>query len=488
MSKSRMTRRGFLGATAGIAAGGSFSKSWGMPSALWGNDASRPLPPRDNIVIRHAYVMTMDTAGDLPEADVHVIDGEIAAIGQGLDAPGARVVDGRSRIVLPGLVETHWHMWNSLLRSMAGDQPCCGYFPTSAKFGRAYTPHDMYCAVRISTAEALNAGITTIHDWCHNPQTPAHAEADLRGLRESGIRGRFSYGPKRDLPITQTIDLADVRRLHANWKSYANDGLLTLGLAWRGVQSGTSAPNGAIKFLEIPRDVYRAEYDTARELGLPMTAHINISTKIDVGHVKRLDQLGLLYEDLQLVHMLSSTPEEIAAVARANCSVSFSPYTEMRTGFGFSPAAAFLGAGVKVGLSVDTTALSGNANMFEIMKGMVNITNGLAQSEYKMSARQALELGTIGGARSLGMDHQVGSIKVGKRADMIMIDTRALNLGWFTDPAHMVVEAAQPSNVEWVMVDGRVLKSRGALTAVDVAQVITDAGQANAGLRERVKL
>jgi cytosine/adenosine deaminase-related metal-dependent hydrolase len=71
---------------------------------------------------------------------------------------------------------------------------------------------------------------------------------------------------------------------------------------------------------------------------------------------------------------------------------------------------------------------------------------------------------------------------------MIMIDTRALNLGWFTDPAHMIVEAAQPSNVEWVMVDGRVLKSRGALTAVDVAQVITDAGQANAGLRERVKL
>jgi 5-methylthioadenosine/S-adenosylhomocysteine deaminase len=490
MPQTGMTRRHFHFMTAGLAAAGSVLGTETLAAAAPKESGPRTLPRRENVVIRNAFVMTMDTAGDLPESDIHILDGRIVAVGKDLAAPGARVIDGRGRIVLPGLVETHWHMWNTILRSMSGDKSCCGYFPTSAKYGMAYTPQDMYAAVRLSTAEALNAGITTIHDWCHNPVTPAHAEADLRALKESGIRGRFSYGPQRGLPITKTINLADIKRLHADWKDYSNEGLLSLGLAWRGVQSGTNAPGGKIAFLEIPREVYMAEYTTARDLGIPMTAHINISTKIDTGHVTRLAQLGLLYKDLQLIHMLSSTPAEIAEVAKAGSPVSFSPYTEMRAGFGFSPATAFLEAGVPVGLSVDTTALSGDASMFEIMKGLVNITNGLAQNEFQMPARQALEIGTLHGARSLGLGDTIGSLVPGKRADVIMIDPRGLNLGTGlpADPAHLVVEATQPANVDFVMVDGRVLKQHGRLTAIDVPQVIAEASAANAGLRARVKL
>jgi 5-methylthioadenosine/S-adenosylhomocysteine deaminase len=491
MSQTGMTRRAFHRLTAGLAAGSSLLGTEALAAAAAQEmGGPRPLPRRENVVIRGAFIMTMDAAGDMPESDIHIVDGRIVAVGRNLAAPGAEVIQGRGKIVLPGLVETHWHMWNTLLRSMSGDKSCCGYFPTSAKYGLSYTPHDMYCAVRLATAEALNAGITTIHDWCHNPLTPAHAEEDLRALRESGIRGRFSYGPARGLPITKTVDLADIRRLHGDWKSYSNEGLLSLGLAWRGVQSGTNAPGGLIAFQEIPRDVYMAEYTTARDLGIPMTAHINISTKIDVGHVKRLNEMGLLYKDLQLIHMLSSTPEEIAAVAMAGSPVSFSPYTEMRAGFGFSPATAFLEAGVPVGLSVDTTALSGDASMFEVMKGLINITNGLAQNEFQMPARQALEIGTIHGARSLGMDQEIGSLTPGKRADVIMIDPGAVNfgIGILPDPSHLVVEATQPANVELVMVDGRILKNRGKLTAIDVPQVIAEATAANAGLRQRVKL
>jgi len=429
--------------------------------------------------------MTMDTAGDIAGGDIHVRDGAIIAIGKALEAPGAEAISGDGMIVLPGLVETHWHMWNTLLRGMAGDQQKVGYFPTSAGLGAYYLPSDMYQGTRLSAAEALNAGITFVHDWCHNPRTPEHAEENLRALRESGIRARFSYGPARGIPVTQAVNITDIERLAGAWPAYSNEGLLSLGLAWRGVQYAVTAPDGHMAFQAIPPEVYRTEYDTARKLGIPLTAHVNIGPKIDYGHVAALQKLGLLYKDLQLIHMISSTPEEIAAVAEAGASVSFSPLTEMRTGFGLPKPSDYLDKGIRVGLSVDTTTLSGDADMFTIMKVIENIENGLAFSEFKMPARKVLEIGTIGGARSMGVDDRIGSLVAGKRADLIAVSTRDINLAMFTDPAYLVVGAAQPANVALVMVDGRILKRDGKLTHLDTEQIAREASAANAELRKR---
>jgi cytosine/adenosine deaminase-related metal-dependent hydrolase len=376
-------------------------------------------------------------------------------------------------------------MWNSLLRSMSGDERKFGYFPTSAGLGRHFVPSEMYAGTRLAAAEALFSGITTVHDWCHNPRTPQHADENLRALRESGIRARFSYGPARGIPITETVNLADIERLHRDWRGYSNENLLTLGLAWRGVQYAVTSPDGKMEFKAIPEEVYRKEYDAARSLGIPISAHVNIGPKVDFGHVAALDKLGLLYPDLQLIHMISSTLEEVQAVAKAGSSVSFSPYTELRIGFGFPNASQYLDAGVPVGLSVDTTTLSGDANMFAIMKAVQNVDNASANNEFKLTARRALEMGTILGAKSLGLDDRIGSLTKGKRADLIMVNTRDLNLGVFTDPAHLIVEAAQPANVALVMVDGRILKERGRLTAMDTKQVVAEANAANMAVRKR---
>jgi cytosine/adenosine deaminase-related metal-dependent hydrolase len=147
--------------------------------------------------------------------------------------------------------------------------------------------------------------------------------------------------------------------------------------------------------------------------------------------------------------------------------------------------AELLAGGVEVGLSVDTPTLSGNADMFGIMKAVQNIENGRARDEFKLSARRVLELATIGGARSMGLEAKIGSLVPGKRADLILVDTRALNLAVFTEPAHMLVEAAQPANVDTVVVDGHILKRGGRLTAVDSGEVIAAAAQASADVRRR---
>ncbi len=119
------------------------------------------------------------------------------------------------------------------------------------------------------------------------------------------------------------------------------------------------------------------------------------------------------------------------------------------------------------------------------MKAIQNIESGLSEDEFKLPARRVLELATIEGARSMGVADRIGSLRPGKRADLFMVNTRAINLGVFNDPAHMLVEAAQPANVDTVVVDGRILKSRGGLTAIDVEQVVTEASAALAAGRKR---
>jgi len=422
-----------------------------------------------NFVIRNAYVLTMDAAlGDIQGGDVHVRDGAIVAVGRGLAAPGAEVVDGAGMLVLPGLVETHWHLWSTILRSLSGDKQEHGYFPTSRTVGTFYTPEDMYAAARLAAAEAVNGGITFVHDWCHNVRSPAFAEADLRALAEAGVRGRFSYGSPTGASNDVTIDLDDLTRLGKRWADFANGGLLSLGLAWRGAASASTL----------------RDYEVARNLGLPISVHAN-NYKSTSGGIADLAARGLLHPGMQIIHAVWASPDEIKAMATNGCVVSMSPYTELRIGFGMPLAADMLAAGIPVGLSIDTVALSGDADMFAIMKAIQNVENGRALDEFRLPARRVLEIATIGGARSMGLGDKIGSLVPGKRADLIMIDTRAVNLAVVTEPAHLIVEAAQPANVDSVVVDGKFLKRGGRLTRVDTAAIVDAARKAYAGVHQR---
>ncbi len=470
-----MNRRRFLGGAAALGVAAYVEPAMAAEEKRTGR-AGGKLPARGEFVVRGAYVLTMDpTLGDIAGGDVHVKNGEIVAVGPTLKVSGGQVIDGRGMIVLPGFVDTHWHMWNTLLRSMAGDKKEHGYFPTVATLGKVFTPDDMYQGTRLSAAEALASGFTFVHDWCHNIRNPEFAAANLRALKESGLRGRFSYGTPQAHPPTETIDLADFERLHRDWKTHANDGLLDLGLAWRGMGAAPTP---------IPPEVYRKEFDTARGAGLPISVHV-ANLKSRAGAVEALAKANLLGKDVQLIHAIWITPEEIQSIAAAGSSVSLSPYTELRIGFGFPRTGELLAGGVTVGLSVDTTVLSGNADMFAIMKAIQNVENSRTENEFKLPARRVLELATIEGARSMGVDGRVGSLKPGKRADLIMVSTRDVNIGVFTDPAHMLVEAAQPSNIDTVVVDGRILKRRGKLTALDPAQVVSEASAALTAVRKR---
>src|SRR6201989_95024 len=221
-----------------------------------------------NLLIRGGYVLTMDSAGDLPGGDVHLRDGVIQQIGRNLDEPEAEVIDAAGKIVAPGLVDTHWHMWNTLLRGMSDGRPTPdgpdggGYFATCVGIGRHFLPGDTYAGTRLAAAEAVDAGITTVHDWAHNIRGRDWAEAGLRGPGESGLRARFSYGYATGHANDQLMALDDLAAIRSAWPSYHADDRIHLGVAWR----GTGGSNPAMR---VAPGLYRAEIAPPLAAGLP---------------------------------------------------------------------------------------------------------------------------------------------------------------------------------------------------------------------------
>ncbi len=467
-------RRGFMRAIAAIGTVGSVGGLSSLAQAQQSGGGGARLPARGEFTIDGAHVMTMDDVlGDIENGSVHVRNGEIVAVGRGVTGGGDRI-DGRDMIVMPGLVDTHWHMWNTLFRSFSGDKPEDGYFPTVARFGAQMSPDDVFQGTRLAAAEAINSGVTFVHSWCHNVRSIAHAEADVAALADVGIRARHSCGWPQGLPDSQSADQAPLEALARNWSVWSNEGLITLGMAWR----------GQFRAGPIKAEIYQPEFDNARRLGLPITVHVASARKA-VGQIGPLYRAGLMGKDVQLIHTLSANAEELDMIKESGSAVSVSPGSELRIGYSYPQISEMLGRGIPLGISVDTAALTGNASLFGVLKLARDSENAKAESEFKMTARAALALGTIAGARSMGLDDRIGSLKPGKRADLIAINTNALNMAVVTDPTHLVLEATLPENIDTVVVDGRILKRGGKLAAIDTPKVIAEARAALAGVRER---
>jgi 5-methylthioadenosine/S-adenosylhomocysteine deaminase len=477
--ENTFTRRSFLQAAAavssvGLAACATNAQQSSRLSAV--DRTSGKLPARGEFVVRNAYVVTMDSKlGDIPVGDVHVRNGALIAVGPKLNAPGADEIDGRNRIACPGFVDTHFHLWGSFARGIVADGDF-DYFPVMSRLGPVMTPEDAYASAKLGIAEAINSGLTTIHDWSHNIISGAYADADLRALRDCGIRARFSYGYSRNLQQkpNETADFNDIARVKREWFGPSSNGLLTMGFASRGAG-------------DTPPEVYRKEWEFARSLGLPITQHAGRS----LAEIKRFHRIEMLYKDkllgpdVQLIHTYSASPEERGMIAETKCHVSIAPFTASRLASGLPYLGDLLKRGVQCSLSVDTTTVGGNADMFSIMRLMLQLNHLRSMDVMEVQPRRILELATLDGAKDLGIADRVGSLTPGKRADLILVRTNDLNVAPFGNPALLLVQQAQPYNVDTVVIDGRILKHKGELVAIDAEEVIRKAAELFVAARKR---
>src|SRR5882724_1488025 len=196
--------------------------------------AQNPPAPRGSYLIKGGAVITVDPAlGTLPRADVLVRNGRIEGVGPDL-AAGAEVIDASDMIVMPGFIDTHYHMWSALGRNFTADNGF-GYFPAKNATSKLYSADDFYNSVMLGLVELANAGITTVHNWSHNTRTPAHADAELRAHRDAMLRARYAYGHIDQMPRNQPLDFTDIDRVKRDYfaSGSAFDGLLTFGVNLR---------------------------------------------------------------------------------------------------------------------------------------------------------------------------------------------------------------------------------------------------------------
>lgn len=440
-------------------------------------------PAAGRTLIRGAHVITVDDAlGSIPDGDVLIAGGHIEDVGRGLDAPGAEVVDARGMICLPGFVDTHRHMWSAMLRGCA----CCGDLDVYSRdvcgvYGAAFTPEDTYVSSRLGLAEAVDAGITCLHAWEHNIQTPAHADAALAALHESGMRGRFSYGSSNDpdagssfVKGTEPVDLEDVLRLQ-RLECFRPGGLLEIGVALRGPEYTAAA-------------VWLEECAFARDRGLPLTAH-TMMTADSVRNVRGVAEYaahGALGPDLLLIHALQANRDELAQLSATQTPVSIATLSELRYGMGFPPVVEMMRAGVPLSLSLDTMVAGDNSDMFALMRTTMLLERGRYKDPGIYRPEEVLRQATLGGAAALGIAHLTGSLVAGKRADLVLLRATDLNLAPLNAPVAQVVLSAQPQNVDSVWIDGVPRKREGRLLDVDVPARVAAASSAVAGLSARL--
>ncbi|WP_206435975.1 amidohydrolase family protein [Altericroceibacterium xinjiangense] len=426
------------------------------------------------LLIRNAYVMTMGAAGDLPRADVLVRGGEIAAVGIGLAADGAEVIDARGQILLPGFVDTHNHLWLSQMRGLFGRSPETRYFRLTERLGAAYRPEDMRIGTLFGAAGALEAGITTTLAYCDNIRTPEDAEAALSGLIDAGIRARFLYAGHDKLAPDVPLAIDHLASLHRNRAAWAGEAPIDLGLGWR---TPTASAGEAVLSVALE------ELRRIRAIGLPVSTHISGDSGPD--QLDLLISRGLLGQDMVLVHATGAEPEALRAVQDAGSAIALTPITEQRVGFGLTRLKHYTDRVSRVGLGIDG-ALAGAPDMFAVMRAGHLVQAAVSGDELAMLPRQVLELATIEAARAIRLDSRIGSLEPGKLADLILIDTQALNMGFpVSDPSSLLVYSARPENVSTVMVGGNVVKRDSQLTQIDSQRLVASADRSLGKIRER---
>ncbi|QIP10615.1 amidohydrolase family protein [Bradyrhizobium symbiodeficiens] len=422
-------------------------------------------------LIRSATVITMDDAiGDLPTGDVLVEGNRIVDVRPSInDAADAEIVDGKDRIVIPGLINAHMHTWQTGLRGFAANWTLLEYFRRMhAGLATVFRPDDIYIATLVGALNQINCGTTTLVDWYHNNPTPDHTDAAVRGLIESGIRAAFFHGspkpePKPGEPHFSEIPhpRREVERLLAGPLA-DRDGLVTLGLAILGPHYSTL-------------DVAMQDFRLAREFNLIASMHQGGGPAKTPGGWEKLIEAGLVGSFVNIVHGNDLPDDLLDRLVGLGVSFSVTPENEMIQGHGFPITGRLLKRGVRPTIGIDLESVL-PGDLFGVARVALSMQRALDNAETRKTTgaipatttipvREALRWITTEGARMLGRQDQIGSLTPGKLADLVIINASDLNLVPVHDPVATVVMQTSLANIEAVMIGGAWKKRNGRLLA-----------------------
>lgn len=431
----------------------------------------KPTPQKGQpILFKNGIVLTMDDSRTvLNRGDVLVKDGKIAEVGVDVDAPDdAFTIDAEGGIVMPGMVDTHRHMWQTAMRAYGADWTLTQYFVWYyLQHGAKFRPQDVAAGNLISALDAIESGVTTSVDWSHGLRTVEHGEAAYEALATSPGRFVFAYGNLAQSPWEWTADPA----VRALLERSRDDSRMF------GTQIAFDVPNQDENFPEL------AAYRAAEELGLAVTTHAGVWGATNDWGIKNAYDAGVMKEGYTYVHAASLSAESYQKIAATGGNVSLATESEDTCGQGYPPVHQLRRYGIPASLSVDTSVWF-SADLFAAMRATVNADRALEHyrahlldpaetvTHVKLRAEDVVAMATRGGALAIGKESEIGSLEVGKLGDVVLLkNDDSPTWAPLINPYGQIVYQAQRGDVHTVVVGGEIVKSEGKVVAGDLPGV-----------------
>lgn len=430
----------------------------------------KPLePPKMDLLIKDGTVVTMDAHMRIIDGGAIAIEGDsIAAIlNPNEPLPEAkRTIDASGHIVIPGLVNTHGHVPMVLLRGIADDLKLMEWlekyiFPTEAK---SVTREFVYWGSLLACLEMARSGTTTFVDMYYFEEEIARA-AERAGLRS--VLGQTIIGISAPDYKSPDDALAGAESFIERYKDHP-------------LVVPSVAPHA---LYTTPFEVIRKAFQLARKHGVPFQIHAVeakeedrlVQEKLGKKTIEALDDAGLLGPGVLLAHGVWLSDEDIRRVAQSGAGISHNPESNMKTASGVARVPELLEAGIPVGLGTDGPASNNNLDLFEEMDTAAKLHKLVRDDPTVLPAREVFAMATRGGARALGMEDKIGSIEIGKRADLALIDMRQPELTPLYDVYSQLVYATKGAQVKTVIVNGRVVLEDRQMMTLDTAEVLRQA-------------
>lgn len=404
-----------------------------------------------DLLIRGGCVLSLSpTVGNHMSADVLIEDGRISEIGQKLRGPrGAETIDGSDTIVMPGFVDAHRHVWESLFCGL-GD-PAPDIPSAAASYGPHYTADDVYAATLIGLLRGVEAGITSVVDWYD--AADEHFEAAVQAHADSGVRSVLA----KAAPLWSGDHGDSGTALRRCSENHSGGRLSTLA-------AGVADPTTS-RF-----DQVAAEWALARELGMRIHAHAG-RFPFEEGVVTALADRQMLGPDVTFAHCTHLGDNDLDAIAQSGASVALTPSTDMAEGMGSPPLQGLIDRKIRPGLGVDGERIA-PGDMFAQMRAVISLQHaayfdlklaGKGGLPRLLTTREVLKWATSDGAKAAGLEEVAGSLAPGRPADLIVLRADRPNIAPVNDPIGAVVWGMDTSNLDWVLVGGKVLMRDGVM-------------------------
>lgn len=448
------------------------------------------------LLIGGGTVVTMDPLRRIIDDGAVLVRGsKIAAVGRTVDLraanPNATWLDVEGGLVLPGFVNTHNHLFQTLLKGLGDDRPLYRWLREMTAPAAAHLTVDACEAAALHGAlEAIRSGTTTVVDFMYAHPRPGLTGAVVRGLERAGIRAIVARGF-----VTAGVELGVPPAIVERVEDALDDAaalVARFGDPERRVRVGIApcllwmVDEGALR-------AARAFADRHRVL---VTYHL-AETSFEVEFAQRtygvpetefLERIGFLGPDLLAVHCTKLDGDGIARLAAHDVAVSHNPISNMYLAAGVAPVPAMLARGLRVGLATDGPASNNNQNMVHVLKATALLHKVAHEDPEAMTALRVLELATIEGARAIGLGREIGSLEAGKRADIIVVRLEGPFVEPVHDPVSALVYAAVGTEVATVVVDGRILMRDGVVVDLEEEAVLDRSRRAAVDLARRVGL